>query len=326
MIDAQKGGTMVTRLQVGLLVLGLVVAGSGWSFLELAPRTSAAGANGDVNCSGETSATDAYLILQRHADLITDLPCMQEGDVSGDGRTDSIDAALILQSAAGLIPPYLERTPTITPTFTPTRLPCTAQGCPTATSTPTPMPCLPEGCGATPTPDLRVRLGPEFSMAIDVNGDGNDDCSTVDENNVFCPVEVGSTFELRLSLDALPDDFPGYDGIELVVTTGLFTLKGVPSAQPWPDCVFEAYQATEYGFAFGCVVGVADEGQPGLMPPSSYTGLVGTATFTCDSSGDISLVHGQGLTGLANLDLEFFAEANPGADSIRVDCLDLAQP
>ena len=58
---------------------------------------------GDPSGGGLVDATDAALILQLSAGLVSSLAC--DGvDVSGDGTVDAIDAALILQFVAGLIP------------------------------------------------------------------------------------------------------------------------------------------------------------------------------------------------------------------------------
>jgi hypothetical protein len=138
-------------------------------------------------------------------------------------------------------------------------------------------------------------------------------------------MSVGTAFDMGVILESLPDDIAAYDGFDIVLRTGLFTLKVPLSAAPWPDCVFEAYAANEHRVAVGCAIGV-QEGESGTLPPSTYVGLLAKATFTCDSSGDISLVHGLGQTGLIDDALGLHAEADPGADTIRVDCLALGMP
>ena len=59
--------------------------------------------NGDANCDGTTGATDAALILQFAAGLISSLACPADADVNRNGIVDSIDASLVLQHVAGLI-------------------------------------------------------------------------------------------------------------------------------------------------------------------------------------------------------------------------------
>jgi len=63
----------------------------------------AVGMLGDANCSDETDAIDAMLVLQLNAGLLGSLSCQQNADVNGDSRVDSIDAMLILQYTAGLL-------------------------------------------------------------------------------------------------------------------------------------------------------------------------------------------------------------------------------
>ncbi len=58
---------------------------------------------GDADCDGSIDPSDATLILQLGAGLISALPCFGGGDANGDGVTDIVDATLILQFVAGLI-------------------------------------------------------------------------------------------------------------------------------------------------------------------------------------------------------------------------------
>jgi alpha-tubulin suppressor-like RCC1 family protein len=58
---------------------------------------------GDVNCDGIVSATDATLILQLVAGLVSSLPCQDSADADLSGDVSAIDATLILQLTAGLI-------------------------------------------------------------------------------------------------------------------------------------------------------------------------------------------------------------------------------
>lgn len=87
------------RLTVSDLTIGDVGTLNAWALLPIT-----AGADGDVNCSGNTDAIDAALLLQIAAGFNFILQCAEEGDVNANGSIDSIDAALVLQYAAGLIP------------------------------------------------------------------------------------------------------------------------------------------------------------------------------------------------------------------------------
>jgi len=92
-------GVFLYRCQVHpLLARGRIVVGGGGQ-----PTPTPAPRAGDVNCSDETDAIDAALILQLGAGLVDDLSCSGNGDVNGDGRIDAIDAALVLQFVAGLL-------------------------------------------------------------------------------------------------------------------------------------------------------------------------------------------------------------------------------
>ena len=61
------------------------------------------GAPGDVSCDGSVTSSDAQLILQLEAGLISSLPCPENGDLNDDGQIDTKDAAIIMQFVAGLI-------------------------------------------------------------------------------------------------------------------------------------------------------------------------------------------------------------------------------
>ena len=58
---------------------------------------------GDVNCDGNVSATDATLILQLVAGLVSSLLCQDAADADLSGDVNAIDATLVLQLTAGLI-------------------------------------------------------------------------------------------------------------------------------------------------------------------------------------------------------------------------------
>ncbi len=67
------------------------------------PTSTPVSVIGDTNCDGSVDPTDATLILQLAAALISSLPCPGGGDANGDGITNIVDATLILQFSAGLI-------------------------------------------------------------------------------------------------------------------------------------------------------------------------------------------------------------------------------
>lgn len=83
-----------------VMTVGLVLAG----FLAVSvPGHVQAGNSGDANCDLEVTATDAALVLQYDAGLITDFLICADPDANVDQTVNSIDAQLILQFSAGLI-------------------------------------------------------------------------------------------------------------------------------------------------------------------------------------------------------------------------------
>ena len=58
---------------------------------------------GDPSCDGTVDPSEAALILQLGAGLITALPCPGGGDADGNGVTNIVDATVILQFSAGMI-------------------------------------------------------------------------------------------------------------------------------------------------------------------------------------------------------------------------------
>ena len=87
------------RAQLGLLVVGLLALFG----VTAQPQVALSAQLGDVNCDGAVNSTDAALVLQFSAGLISTLPCQAAADVSGDGSINAIDATLVLQLSAGLI-------------------------------------------------------------------------------------------------------------------------------------------------------------------------------------------------------------------------------
>jgi hypothetical protein len=150
--------------------------------------------------------------------------------------------------------------------------------------TPTPTPCPPAGC-PTPTPrPSPPQTGLDFSFAIDANGDGAPDCGTGADQPRECRVAPGSSFQVVVSLNALPPDLSGYDGFDATLNFAGVQSDGTWTPL-WPDCGFPAQSSdTPSYFLFACAVGVK-------APLSTYVGLIGSASFTCDGNGSITLDH-----------------------------------
>jgi hypothetical protein len=186
----------------------------------------------------------------------------------------------------------------------------------TVKPTPTPTACPPAGCPtATPRP-APPQTGLDFSLAIDVDGDGINDCGTRTGDQRVCTVSPGDEFEVVLSLDALPPGVPHYEGFD-----SYLAFAGISSEQKsdvtWPDCGFPAtYYDTDF-VAFGCAV------PPGGIT-SAYVGPIGESDFSCTRSGSATLVHGAGQTTLVKLTFELFHETGPAADQIAINCGEVA--
>ena len=133
----------------------------------------------------------------------------------------------------------------------------------------------------TPHPGLT------FTLAVE----GNDGCDT-SGGDAACDIDTGTQFTVDVVLESLPSDIPAYRGYDIAIEYTGVTSADDASMSSWPDC---AYPATFFNpglISMGCAVGVAP------APDSTYTGVIGTSTFTCDSSGTITLRHGFGNTGL----------------------------
>lgn len=152
----------------------------------------------------------------------------------------------------------------------------------------------------------------QFSIVVDVNGDGLDDCSTHDGNAAECSIPEASTFTLNVNLDSL-GEVQGYGGFDLYVEYDGVTSMGNPDAHAWPDCAFGAVADPERGrVAWGCTIGTSAE-------PSAYVGLIGTTDFDCASSGTIRLVHGSSFTTLVD-DYGSHHEGEWAAETLTIDC------
>ena len=132
-----------------------------------------------------------------------------------------------------------------------------------------------------------------FSIAVDVNGDTTNDCST-NGGPLGCSLATGSSFTLRVYLNNLPNGVPSYEGFDIYLEYAGVTSKNNASSAPWPNCANAASSYSSGTVTFGCAVSSG-------APPSSYVGLIGTSAFNCPATpatGTITLTHAVGKTQL----------------------------
>jgi len=181
--------------------------------------------------------------------------------------------------------------------------------------TPTSTPCQPSGCPtATPTATPPPRGGIDFSIGIDSNSDGHDDCSTSGGPSK-CSISSGSTFRLKVYLNSLPANLPGYQDVDIHVTYTGVGSKNTVSNLSWPDCALPAQALQPGSLLWGCAEGFA--------PLSTYVGLVGTADFNCLAGGTVTMVHGPADTSVtyaSDYPPDVYAEPTGSTETLTINC------
>jgi hypothetical protein len=161
-----------------------------------------------------------------------------------------------------------------------------------------------------PNPGLNYSI-----EAVDQDG-----CDTT-AGDAVCYIEPGSDFVVEVTLDALPDDVASYEGFDIWISyTGLTSADDADAQAHWPDCGFPAANFDAGLVAAGCSIGI----DPGT--PSTYDGLMLSNTFTCDASGTISLVAGDGKTDLLETVSEHHAEGEGTMETLNITCGDEPTP
>ncbi|MEX0786130.1 MAG: flexitail domain-containing putative surface protein, partial [Dehalococcoidia bacterium] len=174
-------------------------------------------------------------------------------------------------------------------------------------------------CGAgfvksgTPTPAPPTAApGLSFYLAVDADGNTTNDCNT-NTGPTHCFVDPEDEFDLKVYLSSVPFSYTGLDFF--VNHTGV-TSNFSPDTV-WPSCIAEVSFYFPIATSWGCVSGVAPP-----VPTSSFTGLVGTNSFTCDESGSVSLVHGvHDTTVLVNSNLKL-VEGTGSSETLDITCGD----
>jgi hypothetical protein len=163
--------------------------------------------------------------------------------------------------------------------------------------------------------------GLDFSIAVDVNGDSTNDCST-SGGPTTCSVAPSATFQLKLYLNALPAGVTSYEAYDAYVTYAGVSSQNNPSAAPWPACEFQGQFSQPGLVAWGCAIDVD-------APTSTYLGLVGTLSFTCTptpSTGNtVALVHGLDRTQLVE-GAAMHAEGDSTSEALTINCVQPPTP
>jgi hypothetical protein len=122
------------------------------------------------------------------------------------------------------------------------------------------------------------------------------DCNTR-SRDATCDITAGSTFIIDVYLDPVPSDIAGYGGFDISIQhSGLTPVPNSASTDAWPDCAFPASAFDQQPHTdlvqLACAIGVPPAGA------STYSGLIGTVSFTCVQAGSISMIHGVSKTDL----------------------------
>jgi hypothetical protein len=163
----------------------------------------------------------------------------------------------------------------------------------------------------TPASAHEPHPGLNFWIAVD----GVPNCSTK-TSDATCNLAPGSAFVVGVYLGPLPHDTPNYKGFDISLKYNGLTEHQDASASAWPDCGFPASSYSQPNTVlFGCATGLPPAG------PSTYTGLIGTNSFTCAQSGSVSLLHGTDITDLVQ-DLGYAHAEDPNTtETLTINCV-----
>ncbi len=152
--------------------------------------------------------------------------------------------------------------------------------------------------------------GLNFWIAVD----GVPNCST-QTSDATCNLAPGSVFVVGVYLGPLPHDIPNYKGFDASLKYAGLTAQHDASMSAWPGCGFPASTYRQPNIVFlGCAIGVPPAG------PSTYTGLIGTNSFTCAQSGSVSLLHGTDVTDLVQDVGNAHAQDPNTTETLTINC------
>ncbi len=159
---------------------------------------------------------------------------------------------------------------------------------------------------------------PHAGLNFTITAEGESGCDT-SEGDAVCYIDPGTEFVLSVELGDLPSDIPSYEAFDIVINYTGLTSADDATTESWPDCGFPASFFEAGKVAMSCAIGIPP------AEPSTYTGVLGTNTFTCDESGTITLANvGMGNTNLLQGIGFQFAEA--ADETLDITCGDEPTP
>ncbi len=170
---------------------------------------------------------------------------------------------------------------------------------------------------AQPSPNSAAAQTPVSGLSLWIGIDGVPNCDT-QSGDASCNLTPGSTFLVAAHLDPLPTSVTSYGGYDIDLTYTGVTANQDASTDAWPDCSFPASSYDTPGeVQFACAVG---------LPPatgSTYSGVIGTTSFTCTQSGGVTLVHAAGKTDVIEFDniSKIDGEASGTTDKLTINCV-----
>jgi hypothetical protein len=190
----------------------------------------------------------------------------------------------------------------VTPRLTPVDVVSVTKTTPTATFTPGPP-------TPTPTPCPSGPCALDFSIGVNAYGVDTDECSSAGPA-MKCQIATGPPFDVNVYLNSVA---PGtaYEGFQFQLDYTGVTPQSVNMFY-WPSCSLTGTAYPPNQVLSGCAVGVGGA-------PSTYTGRMATARFSCSGSGTITLQHGNDKTLIATPD--FLYEPEGTSESISINCI-----
>ena len=155
--------------------------------------------------------------------------------------------------------------------------------------------------------------GPALDFSIGVNPYGltaGDACDSSGSPTAVCSIQIGDAFSVSFYLHQFPEEASGsYDSYDWYLDFSGVTANSV-DFDPWPDCYISIYSLTSSSVSVACIANTT----------STYAGKLATVTFTCTSTGTITMQHGAGETQLHDAGASL-SEGDAASESLSINCL-----